>query len=76
MTVPLTAERKQAAIARAAARVRDCDRKRHEAYEAAIRYPASNTLERRLQSAADDLEAAEDKLARITKEYGESTCNS
>lgn len=76
MTVPLTVERKRAAIARARQRVEECDKNHHEAYEAAWLQPFSQTLQRRADAALRDLEAAQEKLERITKEYGETTCNS
>lgn len=73
MTVPLTRAKKRAAIARCRERVKDCDRKHHEAYEAAWLQPGSNTLQRRADAAFADLEAAQEKLERIIKEYGEGT---
>lgn len=72
MTTPLTAKRKREAIQRAKDRVKACDHAHDIAWQMAWEHPFNQTYQRRADAALADLEAARDKLARITKEYGES----
>lgn len=71
MTIPLTRERKQAAIQRAKDRVRACEAAFDNAFWLSWHNPDNITYERREIAAQRDLDAAREKLERIIKEYGE-----